>query len=206
MIAIRNVLLVSLLAGSMAVAEDRKSDEWRTKLQSIIRQHHADAVVTVENGAYVYRYHTQTFKIHTIYKTGEIAATAHDEEGPNVDGVFLTVSLQDGPYQGAAEIPQDLRRPYWTTFINSYPFATGKHLWMSLSYGSRSDKKLIEAIKTCFGPVVPPKPGTINQPLEKAQPAHESNNPKAISTTRIPVMAGCGAKCRVRATCLRGAQ
>ncbi len=163
-------LIISLFATTAAVAQDLKSDEWKTKLQSIIRQYESNAVVTVEDGSYVYRYHTQIFKIHTIQKTGAISDTAHDEEGPNVDGILMRFTLQDGPYQGAAKIPQDLMEPYWTTFINAYPVATGKHLWLGLSYGSHADKRLLEAIKTCFGPILPPEPGTVNQKIEKAQP------------------------------------
>ncbi len=164
------VLTVGLIAAVAIASRTANADEWQTKLQSVIRKFDTNAVVTVENGAYVYRYHTQTFRIHTIQKTGAISETAHDEEGPNVDGIFLNVSLQDGPYRGAAVIPQDLHRPYWTTFINAYPVADGKHLWLSLSYGSRADKKLMEAVKTCFGPILPSDPGSINQKIEKAQP------------------------------------
>lgn len=167
------LLIISLLTATAAFAQAPKSDEWATKLQAVIRQHQADAVVAVEQGAYVYRYHTQAFMIHTIHKTGEVSKTAHEQVGPNVDGILLQVTLQDGPYQGAAEIPQDLREPYWTTFLNAYPMATGKYLWMQLSYGSRADKKLIEALKTCFGPVQPRVPGSINQILEKV-PAGKS--------------------------------
>jgi hypothetical protein len=29
----------------------------------------------------------------------------------------------------------------------------------------------MEAVKTCFGPILPTKQGTINQKLEKAQPS-----------------------------------
>lgn len=146
------------------------ADEWQAKLQAAIRQFDSKAVVVVENGTYIYRYHTQTFKIHAIDKTGHLSEVAHDEEGPNVDGLLLRVTLHDKPYQGAAEIPQDLRLVYWTTFINSYPVTGGKYLHMQLSYGGRTDRKLLEAIKTCFGPVLPPVPGAINRPLEKPPP------------------------------------
>ena len=164
------LLMAGVIVAVAIVSRPADADEWQTKLESVIRQCDSNALVTVENGAYVYRYHTQTFKIHTVHKTGAISETAHDEEGPNVDGILMKVTLQDGPYQGAADIPQDLKTPYWTTFINAYPVATGKHLWLGLSYGIRADKKLMEAIKTCFGPILPSEPGTINRTYERAQP------------------------------------
>jgi hypothetical protein len=123
------ITITICLAMAVALASTTvNADEWQTKLQSVIRQFDTNAVVVIENGAYVYRHNTQTFKIHTIHKTGEFSTQAHDEEGPNVDGIFLKVTLQDGPYQGSAEIPQDLRGPYWTTFINDYPVSGGKYL------------------------------------------------------------------------------
>ena len=147
------------MVAAAAIAQEIKSDEWMTKLQSTIRQYHTNAVVTVENGAYVYRYHTQNFKIHSIQMTGAISETAHDEEGPNVDGILLTVKLGKGVYAGQAEIPQVLHESYWRTFINAYPVSlpVGAHLWMSLSYGGKSDTNLVHALETCFGDVRPPE-------------------------------------------------
>lgn len=159
------------------------ADEWQTRLQSTIRQYDTNGVVVVEGGAYVYRYHTQIFKIHNVHKTGKVSETAHDEEGPNVDGVLLKVSLQDGPYRGAAEIPQNLGRAYWTTFINAYPVASGKYLWLSLSYGSQADKRLLEAVKTCLGPILPPQSGTVNQTIER--PPSDVKAATSSETSRV---------------------
>jgi hypothetical protein len=178
------ILTVGLISAIAIASWTANANEWQTKLQSVIRQFDTNAVVTVEDGAYVYRYHTQTFKIHTIQKTGAISEMAYDEAGPNVDGIFLKVSLQDGPYRGAAVIPQDLHRPYWTTFLNAYPVDDGKYLWLSLSYGSRADKKLMEAVKTCFGPVLPPEPGAINQKIRKAQPQGGGYSPPAARSAQ----------------------
>jgi hypothetical protein len=164
-----HMLTVGLIAVVVLASRPATADEWQTKLQSVIRLFDSNALVAVEHGGYVYRHHTQTFKIHAIDKTGAISALAHDEEGPNADGVLMRVSLQDGPYRGAADIPQDLHGPYWTTFINAYPVADGKHLWLGLSYGRRADPKLLEAVKTCFGPVRSPVPVVTNQKRERAQ-------------------------------------
>jgi hypothetical protein len=142
------LILVALTATSVLQAS-----EWQLKLQSVIRSYDPQAVAAIESGAYVYRSHTQTFKVHAIDKTGKISEAAYEEEGPNVDGILLGITLEEGSYQGAADIPVELRKPYWTTFVNAYPVAGGKHLLLNLSYGSRADKKLIEAIKACMGPL-----------------------------------------------------
>lgn len=154
----RNILIAIICtAGIAASAQNAKSDEWKTKLESIIRQYHSNAVVNVQDGTYTYRYHTQTFKVHSIQMTGEVSKEARDEEGPNVDGILMTVRLEKGEYRGQAVVPQVLTEPYWRTFINAYPVSLpgGAHLRMSLSFGSKTDKKLIRALETCFGAVAP---------------------------------------------------
>jgi hypothetical protein len=142
-----------MILGAATVTSVLHASEWQLKLQSVIRSSDPGASVAIENGVYVYRHHTQTFKVHTLDKTGLISEDAHDEEGPNVDGILLNISLQEGPYEGAADLPQELKKPYWTTFLNAYPTDGDKHLLLNLSYGSRADKKLIEAIKACLGPL-----------------------------------------------------
>jgi hypothetical protein len=149
------------------IADEPIGREYKTKLQAVIQQHHPDAKVEREKNRLVYRFHTQNFKIHTIHKNGHISEEAHDEEGPHVDGILVTVSLTGGSYRRiAVEIPQTLRRTYWDTFVNAYPVSDTQHLWLNLSYGKRTDKKLIDAVKTCFGPVLPPREGSKNKKLE----------------------------------------
>ena len=158
-----------------AVADEPLGQAYKTKLLSVIQKYKPKANVEEEGNRLVYRFHTQTFKIHTIHKTGHISEKAHDEEGPDVDGILVSLSLHKGQYSGAAEIPQVINRPYWKTFINAYPVAGGQYLWLSVSYGSKTDMKLIEDLKTCFGPLLPQQPATKNPVIKKAAPtdAHD---------------------------------
>ena len=100
---------------------------------------------------------TNKFMVHTVHKTGFISPKPVEVEGPNYDGLIIEARVGIGQYAGSAEIPQDWKRPYWTTFINAYSINEGKsHLSISISYGSRTDKQMIEKIKKCFGPIVDP--------------------------------------------------
>jgi hypothetical protein len=79
--------------------------------------------------------------------------------GPSYDGFIVSLALQDGQYVGAAVIPQDLRRPYWTTFVYAYPISKGKqHLHVNISYGSRTDRKVIQQIKDLLESIVDDDP------------------------------------------------
>lgn len=136
---------------SLAHTADLNSDIWKTKLESVIQQFDTTGMVKVENGTYVYRYHTLVYKFHPIEtKLGDTTGKTHNQEGPKDDGILLKVSVQDGIYQGQLEIPQELRMPFWKTYVNAYPIDTTKYLWVSLSYGKTSDLKFVEALKTCF--------------------------------------------------------
>lgn len=127
----------------------------------------SQTTVTSEGDQLVAHYQTQMFAVHGIAKNGYISGTYHEEQGPNNQGFLLRLSVLDGPYNGAASISQELRKPYWTTFINAYPIAfaedagnspyrgevapvffASRHLWMSLSFGSGVDARIIETIKS----------------------------------------------------------
>jgi hypothetical protein len=150
-------LLLTLAVTTSLNAAEVKSDNWKTKLESIIQQYDKNGMVNFENGTYVYRYHTLIYKFHPITtKAGDTSGETYNQEGPKDDGIFLQVMVRDGVYQGQLEIPQEIKVPFWRTFINAYPITGDKYLMLSLSYGIGSDKKLIEDLKICFGPIIPP--------------------------------------------------
>ena len=90
---------------------------------------------------------TRKFMVHSGGKTGKPPKEVREVVGPDADGCRIKVYLQEGRYAGAAAIPQNLRRPHWTTFINAYPVAGGRqHLFLSFSSGARTDPELLEKV------------------------------------------------------------
>lgn len=65
-------------------------------------------------------YQTQPFFIHTIYMNGEIAKEAHSEVGPTYRGFVLRATIEDDRFTSQTFLPQQIKRPYWTTTINHY--------------------------------------------------------------------------------------
>jgi hypothetical protein len=138
-------------------AAEVKSDEWKTKLESVIHQYDTIGTVIVENGTYVYRYHTQIYKFYPITtKAGDTSGESYKQEGPKDDGIFVQGSIREGVYQGQLEIPQEVKMPFWKTFINAYPIDTGSYFWVSISYGKTSNQKFVDDLKTCLGPIIYP--------------------------------------------------
>jgi hypothetical protein len=104
----------------------------------------------------VAEFQTRNFQVYARSKSGKIADEPHNERGPDYRGFLMrvTAQLQSAKYVGAADIPQDLREPYWTTFINAVDLSGEEgYLWLQLSYGSRTDKKLLATIKEAVGMV-----------------------------------------------------
>ena len=100
-------------------------------------------------------YNTRKFMVHTSDKQGRHSEKAHEAIGPGYDGLIVRVSVHDGRYNATAVIPQNLRSAYWTTFINAYPVAGGKqYLHVNISFGSRTDRKIIEKVKDILDSVI----------------------------------------------------
>lgn len=92
-------------------------------------------------------FRTRTFMVHGGSKTGRFAKKAHQEKGPDVDGLMVEVRVGEGRYLGAAVTPQTLRRPYWKTFINQYPISKGReYLFLSLSTGARPNREVVAKV------------------------------------------------------------
>ncbi len=103
----------------------------------------------------VAHYKTQKFMVHSIAKTGRISDEAHEEEGPNHEGILLNFYVNSGnQYLGSLVIPQTFREPYWSTYINAYSIPDrDEHVWTSLSYGIRVDPKMLEEIKAILAKI-----------------------------------------------------
>lgn len=110
-----------------------------------VRYNEEDRQITVED-------RTRDFQVYSVFKDGRVAEQLHVECGPKHDGFLLQVTLQPGRYQGAAVIPQDIRHPYWTTYVNAIEsLDKTSHLHVRLSYGSRTDRDLLAQLKEALG-------------------------------------------------------
>ena len=144
-------ILVILASGVLtlpALAKDGPLSQVADGLSKIAEDMEPVASVEQNGRAVTMSYNTRTFMVHSMDKLGRHSEKAHETVGPRHDGLTAQVTVQDGRYAGAARIPQDLRRPYWTTFVNAYPIAQGKqHLHVNISYGSGTDRAVIKKIK-----------------------------------------------------------
>ncbi len=137
----RTFLALSITALSAGAAD--LPDELVKKLSATLRELCPDAQIEISNSVFTAKHGTMMFTLHSTSKTGEVYPQTYQKEGPNFKGLVLTVSLKDGPYQGAAATPQTLQGPYFSTFIDAVATEGGdQHYWVTFSYGSRLDEKI----------------------------------------------------------------
>ena len=112
-------------------------------------------IVKDTGGGLILKFKARKFMVHGRSMIGRISEKAHETEGPSFDGMIVTVRSNGGRYGGQAVIPQHIRQPYWTTFVNAYHFDQGRrHLQVNIAYGSRTDPKLMERLNTFFAGLV----------------------------------------------------
>ncbi len=75
----KQIALVCCLAilALPSMAGDLIDQEHKKKLQAVIEKYHPQGKVRQEGQQFVYRFHTQMFKTHSIDKTGRISKVSH---------------------------------------------------------------------------------------------------------------------------------
>lgn len=140
-------------------------DDLVKKLTEVIRKQCPDAEIAVTKDSFVAKNTTLTFTLHGRYLTGEINPQTHQEEGPNLKGFRLEITLHQGPYVGMAAVPQVLEGPYFPTFIDAPATDDGKqHYWIRFAYGKGLDPVLKKAILEAIPRTQTPKPDGAAKP------------------------------------------
>lgn len=160
-----HLLILTLLAGPLAAKPQKEEThpvlkKVHTGLSEIAKNLGEGVTIQFDRAKHVrLSFHTRTFLVYGGSKTGRYAKKAHEEEGPDVDGIMVEVRVAEGRYLGAAQTPQTLRRPYWQTFINEYPIAKGRqHLFLNLSTGARPNRKIVSQIHQLLNSLVEDDP------------------------------------------------
>ncbi|HEX3890055.1 MAG TPA: hypothetical protein VHX90_04305 [Verrucomicrobiae bacterium] len=142
-----SILSVCILMAGLICKAEPPPDAVVQKLTTVIHEQCPDAIIDTTNGLYIAKYGTMMFTLHSVGINGEISSKTYQAAGPNFKGFILIIGIEKGPYQGQAVIPQELKGPYFPTFIDAPLTEDGKnHYWITFSYGGRLDPKLKEAI------------------------------------------------------------
>jgi hypothetical protein len=142
---LKQLLLLVLLISTLSAAESPLAP-LDASLTAIIQRYFPEAQIQRADNSFTAKHGTMEYTVHARSKTGEVFAQTHKEEGPNFTGFILSIRVNDGPYQGAAVVPQHLKEPYWTTYIQAEPVPNqDKHFFIHFSYGGRLNPEFQKA-------------------------------------------------------------
>ena len=149
------ILASLILPSALAQESNGKSDpvltDLQTQLVKALRELNVTAIMEIPDAyagkSLVLRYKTRPYKVYPQSKAGRLGRELVEREGPDDEGILLRAHVQKAGEVNQAAVPQTIREPYWSTYLNVYPVAgTGKQIYMALSYRGWTDKKLIERI------------------------------------------------------------
>jgi hypothetical protein len=178
-------MMAAVMALTMAGIADENPDlkQVAIALGPALQKLDLKADITYPSGttSLVVSYRTQLYKIHGRSMTGEISPDAHDETGPSFKGFVLRVHLQDKGEVNQACTPQTLQEPYWQTYLDVTPIgATEKQIYWALSFGSRTDTKLLAQLRKALNDLKAEQAGA-DQPATKP-----ADKPPVKSQTSTP--------------------
>jgi len=140
------IMVGLLLLPAPLLAEPPEAEVVRT-LTSAISNLCPKAHIETDRLIFSAKFSTMVYTMHSRLKTGEVSTQTYQQEGPGFEGFTLGVSLEDGKYAGAADVPQTVQGPYFPTFLDA-PATDGgkKHYLVQFSYGPRLNPAIKKAI------------------------------------------------------------
>ncbi len=133
-------------------AEHQILQDLEKRLKEALKNACPKAEFAVEKGMLVVQHKTKKFLTHghSKAKIDKEAAKTHEELGPEETGFILKLSaLKGNPKEGQAVSGQTLKEEHWQTLLVGYTLEWKKemYIWVRLSYGSKTDTKLLDTIK-----------------------------------------------------------
>lgn len=105
-----------------------------SRLDPVLHRYYPGAKAQIKSDRVMFEHDTRVFLVHVPLKTGEWQE-AREVKGPNRQGIFCTIQLRDGRYNGAAVLPQTFNQRYFETTVAQAPSPDGsRYLYIHLSY------------------------------------------------------------------------
>lgn len=147
-----SAVMLPALAGQQAPPADPALIRLQTELTQQLGELQPPVVWEIPrsgNGqSLVVRYRTREYMVYPRAKTGRFGETLERQEGPDHDGLLIRAHVQPSGEVNQAVVPQTIREPYWTTFLNVYPVrGTGKQIYLALSFQGAEDSPLVRKAK-----------------------------------------------------------
>lgn len=122
--------------------------EVETKLRPILEDLDEKPTIEKKENSFEAKYKMRKYMVHGSYKSGKRAEEAHEAECPSYVGFKIYVRVSDVKKEQRCSLGGTIDETYWTRELSFMKIGNSeKELIWSLSYGVRTDKKLLEKIR-----------------------------------------------------------
>jgi hypothetical protein len=116
-------------------------------VEALVARHYPSAVFERTQEGVRFEFGTRTFFVHEPLKTGQWQ-DAFEMKGPDRGGILGDITLEKGPYQGAAEVPQSFDKRYFTMLLMAPDLpALDAHLRVELRYPADASPEFLKELR-----------------------------------------------------------
>jgi hypothetical protein len=128
------LVLAPARAADDEALQNPKLKRFYSELQTLFRKHYPKATSHLLKDKIHFEHGTRIFIVHEPLMTGEWQ-DPWETRGPKPGGILCDITLQKGPYQGQAVVPQTFDKRYFKSLLAApYSSKHDAHLEIHLSY------------------------------------------------------------------------
>ena len=130
-------------------AERQILKDLEKRLKETLKEACPRAEFALEKGRLIVQHKTKKFQVVDRSRKGGPVPRTYEELGPEETGFILRLNAHKTPVVNQLVPDQTLKREFWQTYVNAYTLEWKKeyYIWLSYSYGGKTDAKLLDAIK-----------------------------------------------------------
>jgi hypothetical protein len=115
------------------------------EVRKLVEKRYPKAKVSLKDQTIHFEFNTRKFMIHEMTRIGDRWQDAHEEPGPQPDGIYCDIELRPGQYLGALVLPHNSDKRYFTLSVSApYSKKLDRHLYIHLKYPSRVSKEFLK--------------------------------------------------------------
>jgi hypothetical protein len=131
---VSSFLLGTARADDSEPLQDPALKRFHAELRTLFSRYYPKATSHLLKNKIHFEQDTRLFIVHEALKTGEWQ-DPWEERGPKRGGILCDITLEKGPYQGAAMVPQEFDKRYFMVLVSA-PYSSKRdvHLEVHLAY------------------------------------------------------------------------
>ena len=127
-------------------------------LHLVIQRHLPQVQLQITPVQLEWTHRVRKYDVHAVTADRSIEADAHQEMGPEFDGIMIRVRQSEPVLQReTTQITGRSRGPFWMKYVAQYNLDNDP-IYLEILYGSKCDQKLLEAVTNALDKLYGPPP------------------------------------------------